>query len=281
MIMETKKIKTSHIIPFIILLIGAFTMITPFVWMISTALKESKAVYEIPPQWIPKPVDWVNFSEIWSASNLLVGIRNSFFITFVVITGCTITSSMAAFAFAKMNFPGKKVYFMALLSTMMVPGVVLLIPQFMMYTKFKWIDTLYPLIVPAALGNVSMIFFLRQYMSGLSTELIEAAKIDGCGYFKIYGRIFMPLSKPAISANVILLFMNTWNDYLGPALFTHSKNLQTVQVAIASLNSYYAEQTDIPVVMAASLVAILPVLVLFITCQKFFTESFAMTGIKG
>lgn len=279
--MKITKIKFSTIIPFAILLIGALTMITPFVWMLSTALKESKAVYQIPPQWIPNPVDWANFREIWSSSNLIIGLRNSIFITAIVIIGCTISSSMAAFAFAKMNFPGKSVYFMAMLSTMMVPGVVLLIPQFMMYTKFHWIDTFYPLIIPAALGNVSMIFFLRQYMSGLSSELIDAAKIDGCNYLKIYGKIFMPLSRPAIAANTILLFMNTWNDYLGPALFTNSKSLQTVQVAIASLNSYYVEQTDVPVVMAASLIAILPVLCLFITCQKFFTESFAMTGIKG
>lgn len=279
--MKNKKIKASVTIPFILLTIGAFTMIIPFVWMLSTALKESKLVYQIPPQWIPNPVDWKNFIEIWSASNLLIGFRNSIFITSVVITGCTITSSMAAFAFAKMDFPGKSKYFLALLSTMMVPGVVLLIPQFMMYTKFHWIDTFYPLIVPAALGNVSMIFFMRQYMSGLSSELIDAAKIDGCSYFGIYGKIFMPLSQPAIAANTILLFMNTWNDYLGPALFTNSKNLQTVQVAIGSLNAYYAEQTDIPVVMAASLVGIIPVLTLFITCQKYFIESFAMTGIKG
>lgn len=275
------KFKLSHIIPFLLLSIGAFTMLVPFVWMLSTALKESKLVYQIPPQWIPNPVDWKNFAEIWTSSNLLIGFRNSIFITAIVITCCTITSSMAAFAFAKMNFPGKSVYFLALLSTMMVPGVVLLIPQFMIYTKFSWIDTLYPLIVPAALGNVSMIFFLRQYMTGLSNELIDAAKMDGCSYPRIYARIFMPLCGPAIAANTILLFMNTWNDYLGPALFTNSQKLQTVQVAISTLNSYYAEQTDVPVVMAASLVAILPVLLLFIICQKYFTESFAMTGIKG
>lgn len=279
--MKSKKIKFSTIIPFVILLIGAITMIIPFVWMLSTALKESKAVYQIPPQWIPNPVDWANFREVWTSSNLLIGLRNSVFITTIVIIGCTISSSMAAFALAKMNFPGKNIYFLAMLSTMMVPGVVLLIPQFMMYTKFHWIDTFYPLIVPVALGNVSMIFFLRQYMSGLSSELIDAAKIDGCNYVRIYAKIFMPLCGPAIAANTILLFMNTWNDYLGPALFINSKSLQTVQVVIASLNSYYAEQTDVPVVMAASLIAILPVLVLFITCQKFFTESFAMTGIKG
>lgn len=275
------KIKRGHILPFLILLLGAITMITPFVWMLSTSLKESRLVYQIPPKWIPDPVDWANYKEVWTSSNLLVGFRNSIFVTATVIVCCTITSSMAAFAFAKLIFPGKGMYFLALLSTMMVPGVVLLIPQFMMYTKLSWIDTFYPLIIPASLGNVSMIFFLRQYMTGLSSELIDAAKIDGCSYPRVYAQIFMPLCRPAIAANTIILFMGTWNDYLGPTIFTNSRSLQTVQVAVASLNSYYAEQTDVPVVMAASLLSVIPVLLLFTVCQKYFTESFAMTGIKG
>jgi multiple sugar transport system permease protein len=126
-----------------------------------------------------------------------------------------------------------------------------------------------------------MIFFLRQYLSGLPKDLLEAAKIDGASYFGIYWRIYLPLMKTAIVANTILLFMTTWNDYFGPLIFTHSRDKQTVQVAIAMMNSHYAQQTDIPLVMAASLIAVLPVLVLFILCQKYFVDSFAMTGIKG
>lgn len=278
------KIKIKHPSNFIIvllLLIGAFTMVLPFVWMLSTSLKESKLVYQIPPQWIPNPVDWKNFIEIWYVSNIGTGLKNSVIITACVVLFSTLTSSMAAFSFAKINFPHKNIIFLALLSTTMVPFVVLLIPQFLMYSKINWIDTLLPLIIPASLGNVSMIFFLRQYMKGLSSELMDAAKVDGCGYPRIYYRIFLPLCGPAIAANVILLFMNTWNDYLAPIVFTNSAKYATIQVAIASLNSFYAEQTDFPIVMAASLVAILPILILFITCQKYFTESFAMSGIKG
>jgi multiple sugar transport system permease protein len=277
-----KKIKhSSNLIIVLLLLIGAFTMVLPFVWMLSTSLKESKLVYQIPPQWIPNPVDWKNFIEIWYVSNIGTGLKNSVIITACVVLFSTLTSSMAAFSFAKINFPHKNIIFLALLSTTMVPFVVLLIPQFLMYSKMNWIDTLLPLIIPASLGNVSMIFFLRQYMKGLSSELMDAAKVDGCGYPRIYYRIFLPLCGPAIAANVILLFMNTWNDYLAPVVFTNSAKYATIQVAIASLNSFYAEQTDFPIVMAASLVAILPILILFITCQKYFTESFAMSGIKG
>ena len=177
------KQKTSPLraVAFLALLAGACTMILPFVWMLSTSLKESNLVYTIPPQWIPNPVDWQNYRDVWSAANLLTGIKNSCVITFSVMAFSTLTSSMAAFAFAKLRFPGKNVIFMMLLATMMVPAVVLLVPDFIIYTKLKWIDTLLPMIVPASLCNVNNIFFMRQFMIGLPNGYLDAAKIDGCG----------------------------------------------------------------------------------------------------
>jgi len=276
-----RKTSLGRSITFLILLMGAFTMVLPFAWMLSTSLKEANLVYTIPPQWIPKPFDWKNYQEIWTASNLLVGARNSCIVTSIVLICSTITSSMAAFSFSKLDFPGKNIFFLMLLSTMMVPVVVLLVPQFIIYTKFKWIDTLLPLIVPASLCNVNNIFFMRQYLTGLPSDYLEASRIDGCSYYRAYWNIYLPLCKPAIMANAIMLFMGTWNDYFGPLIFTHSESKQTIQVAIAMMSSHYEQQTDIPLVMAASLIAVLPVLVLFITCQKYFTDSFAMSGIKG
>lgn len=276
-----KKTSPGRVVVFIILLIGAGTMLLPFVWMLSTSLKEANLVYTIPPQWIPDPVNWQNYIEIWTASNLLTGIKNSVIISVSVLVFCTLTSSMAAFSFSKLRFPFKNAIFVMLLTTIMVPLVVLLVPLFIIYTKVGWIDTLLPMIVPVSMCNIITIFFLRQYMTGLPRDLLDAAKIDGCGHFGAYWRIFLPLSKPAIVANVILLFMITWNDYFGPLVFTHSESKQTVQVAIAMLNSHYIQQTDVPLMMTASLVAILPVLILFILAQKYFTESLAMTGIKG
>ncbi len=276
-----RKTSPARVIVFIILLIGAATMVLPFLWMISTSLKQANLVYTIPPQWIPDPVNWQNYVKIWTSSNLLTGIKNSCIISASVLVFCTLTSSMAAFAFSKLNFRFKNAIFVMLLTTMMVPLVVLLVPLFIIYTKIGWIDTLLPMIVPASLCNINIIFFLRQYMTGLPRDLLDAAKIDGCGYFGAYWRIYLPLSKPAIVANIIMLFMATWNDYFGPLVFTHSESQQTIQVAIAMLNSHYIQQTDIPLMMTASLIAILPVLILFIICQKYFTESFAMTGIKG
>lgn len=276
-----RKTSIGRVLAFLILLLGAASMILPFAWMLSTSLKQANLVYTIPPEWLPMPVDWDNYREIWSASNIVTGITNSAIVSLTVLIMSTFTSTMVAFSFAKLHFPMKNALFVMLLSTMMVPGVVLLVPQFIIYTRIHWIDTLLPLIVPASLCNIGNIFFLRQYMTGLPDSYLDAAKIDGCSYFGAYWRIFLPLSKTAIIANVILLFMATWNDYFGPLIFTHSESLQTIQVAIAMLSSHYEQQTDIPLIMAASLIAVLPVLVLFITCQKYFADSFAMSGIKG
>ena len=277
------KMKTSpvRVLVFIILLMGASTMVIPFLWMLSTSLKEANCVYQVPPQWIPDPVDWMNYVELWKNSNLLIGIKNSVIVSACVVVFGTFSSSLSAFAFAKLDVPFKNFLFLCILSSMMVPGVVLLVPQYIIFSKIGWVNTLLPLIVPGAMGSVSMMFFLRQYMSGLPTDLLEAAKIDGCGYFKIYYRIFLPLCKPAIISNIIMSFMGIWNDYMGPMIYINDSKKQTIQVVIAMLNSYHATQTDIPLIMAAALIAILPVLTVFIICQDYFTESFALSGLKG
>lgn len=279
--MKKKENIPARVIAFIVILVGACTMLLPFAWMLSTSLKEANLVYTIPPQWIPKPIDWANYKEIWSAANLITGIKNSVIIVSVVLTLSTLSSSMAAFAFAKLNFPAKKTIFLMLLATMMVPGVVLIVPQFIVYTKLKWIDTLLPMIVPASLCNISNIFFMRQFIIGLPSNYLDAAKLDGCSYWGAYWRVYLPLCKPAIVTNAIMLFMATWNDYMTPLLYTHSEKRQTLQVAIAMMNSHYEQQTDIPLVMAASLISLLPVLILFIVCQKYFVDSIAITGVKG
>ena len=280
-IMEKRKTSPKRVIAFVILGIGACTMVLPFLWMLSTSLKDANLVYAIPPQWIPNPVDWENYRDIWSAANLLTGIKNSLIVTVLVLLFSTLTSSMAAFAFAKLKFPAKRIIFLMLLSTMMVPAAVLFVPQYIVYTKLHWIDTLLPLIIPASLCNISNTFFLRQFMTGLPSAYLDAAKIDGRSYFGAYLRIFLPLCKPAIITNAIMLFMATWNDYMNPMIFIHSDKRQTIQVAIAMMSSHYEQQTDIPLVMAASLIALLPVLILFITCQKYFVDSVAITGVKG
>ncbi|MGV3713186.1 carbohydrate ABC transporter permease [Pseudolysinimonas sp.] len=278
---NTAARRTGTAIAFVLMLLGGLTMVLPFLWMLSTSLKQSNLVFGYPPQWIPDPVDWANYVEVWDVAPLATGLLNSALVTGLVVVVGTFSSTMAAFAFAKLEFPHKRTIFYALLATIMIPLIVLLIPQFLVYIEIGWIDTLLPLIVPGLLGNVTMIFFLRQYMLGLASELLEAATIDGAGYFRIYWSIFLPLCRPAIAANVIIVFMATWNDYLTPLIFTNSPENSTVQLVIASLNSYYAEQTDFPMIMAASIIAVVPVVVLFSLLQKHFVDSFAFSGIKG
>jgi multiple sugar transport system permease protein len=278
---NTAARRTGTVVAFALMFLGSLTMVLPFLWMLSTSLKQSKTVFDFPPQWIPDPVDWANYAEVWDIVPLGTGLLNSLIVTVSVVVVGTFSSTMAAFAFAKLDFPHKRAIFVGLLATIMVPIVVLIIPQFLLYVELGWIDTLLPLIVPGLLGNVTMIFFLRQYMLGLASELLEAAKLDGAGFLRIYWSIFLPLCKPAIAANVIIVFMATWNDYLGPLIFTNSPENATVQLVIASFSAYYAEQTDFPMVMTASIIAVIPVVILFTAAQKYFVDSFAFSGIKG
>ncbi|WP_179872737.1 carbohydrate ABC transporter permease [Microcella indica] len=273
--------RTGTSVAFVLMFAGAVTMVLPFLWMLSTSLKQSNLVFGA-PEWIPDPVDWANYAEVWDAAPLATGLLNSVIVTVVVVVLGVFSSTMAAFAFAKLDFPHKRTIFVVLLSTIMIPLVVMILPQFLVFAQIGWTDTLLPLIVSGLLlTNATMIFFLRQYMFGIATELLEAAKLDGAGYLRIYWSIFLPLCKPAIAANVIIVFMTTWNDYLGPLIFTSSPDKSTVQLVIASLNAYHAEQTDYPLIMAASIIAVLPVVILFIAAQKYFVDSFAFSGIKG
>lgn len=278
---NTAARRTGTTIAFVLMLLGALTMVLPFLWMVSTSLKESNLVFSFPPQWIPDPVDWSNYVEVWDVAPLAQGLLNSALVTVLVVVVGTFSSTMAAFAFAKIDFPHKRTIFLALLATIMIPVIVLLIPQFLVFAEIGWIDTLLPLIVPGLLGNVTMIFFLRQYMLGLASELLEAAKLDGAGYLRTYWSVFLPLCRPAIAANVIIVFMATWNEYMAPLIFTHSPENSTVQLVIASLNSFYEEQTDFPMIMAASIIAVLPVVIVFTALQRYFVDSFAFSGIKG
>lgn len=218
---KKKKEKFINTILFFILLIGSLIMIVPLLWMVSTSVKNKLDVFAMPPVWIPTEINWSKYSEIWTKGPLLNGLLNSLKVYLSVTIIGTFTSSLAAFA--KLHFPYKNTIFLALLGTMMIPFAIIMIPQFIIFSKIGWVDTLKPLIIPGLFGNVSMIFFLRQYMSGLPTDLIEAARIDGCSFFKIFYKIIFPLSGPAISAQIILWFMAIWNDYLAPSIYKYTR----------------------------------------------------------
>ncbi|MGG7152623.1 carbohydrate ABC transporter permease [Clostridium neonatale] len=278
---KKKKEKIINTILFLILLLGSLVMIVPLLWMVSTSVKNKLDVFAMPPVWIPTEINWSKYSEIWTKGPLLSGLINSLKVCLSVTIVGTFTSSLAAFAFAKLRFPYKNQIFLALLGTMMIPFAIVMIPQFIIFSKIGWVDSLKPLIIPGLFGNVSMIFFLRQYMQGIPTDLIEAARIDGCSFFKIFYKIIFPLSGPAISAQIILWFMGIWNDYLAPSIYINTPEKMTIQTVIQSFNATYAIQTDYPLIMAASVMSMLPIIIVFIVFQKWIIESIAISGVKG
>ncbi|WP_214749540.1 MULTISPECIES: carbohydrate ABC transporter permease [unclassified Exiguobacterium] len=276
-----KKDRITDIFVFIFLTMGAIVMIAPLLWMVSTSLKSKDEVFSLPPVWIPTDISFNKYLEIWNMGPLLSGISNSLIVALSVTIVGTFTSSLAAFAFAKLNFRGKNKIFLLLFASVMIPYPVLMIPQFMMFSEIGWVDTLLPLIVPGLFGNIFMIFFLRQFLNSIPNSIIEAAKIDGCSYFQIFYKIVFPLIKPAVAAQLILWFMAIWNDYLGPILYLNSPEKQTLQLVIANFNASYAIQSDYPLIMAASVVALLPMLIVFMIFQKQIIESIAISGVKG
>lgn len=278
---KKKKEKIINTILFLVLLLGSLVMIVPLLWMVLTSVKNKLDVFAMPPVWIPTEINWSKYSEIWTKGPLLSGLINSLKVCLSVTIVGTFTSSLAAFAFAKLRFPYKNQIFLALLGTMMIPFAIVMIPQFIIFSKIGWVDSLKPLIIPGLFGNVSMIFFLRQYMQGIPTDLIEAARIDGCSFFKIFYKIIFPLSGPAISAQIILWFMGIWNDYLAPSIYINTPEKMTIQTVIQSFNATYAIQTDYPLIMAASVMSMLPIIIVFIVFQKWIIESIAISGVKG
>lgn len=266
----------------IILCVGSIIMLAPFVWTISTSLKDQRNVFEIPPKWIPDPATFKNYITAWNDSPLLSGFMNSMIIVVFVLVIGLFVSTMAAYAFAKIEFPFKDAIFLSLLGTMMIPFSVVMIPQFIGFSHINWTDTLLPLIVPGLFGNIVVIFFLRQYLAGgLPNELVEAAKLDGSSFFRTFWTIALPVAKPAIAAQAALSFMGIWNDFMGPLIYLSSPQKQTIQVLIASMQSQYMGSSNYPVILAASIISMIPVILVFFFCQRYFIESMAISGLKG
>ncbi|MET0434796.1 MULTISPECIES: carbohydrate ABC transporter permease [unclassified Cellulomonas] len=277
----TAQNRVVNTILFVVLALGAVVMIAPLLWMATTALKTKAEVFALPPVWIPDAPQWDTFVRMWTEAPILSGFKNSIIVAGTVTIVGSITSSLAAFALAKMRLPFKNAIFLGLLTGLMIPFPTLMIPQFVMFSKIGWVDTLLPLIVPLLFGNIVMIFFLRQYLSSVPDSMVEAAKIDGASYLQVFRKMIFPLIRPAIAAQFILWFMTIWNDYLAPILYLNTESKQTLQVVIANLNVEYATQRDYPLIMAASFVALLPILVVFLIFQRQIIESVALTGAKG
>ncbi|MEK3889352.1 carbohydrate ABC transporter permease [Bacillus sp. FSL K6-3431] len=277
-----RREKILNLWAFLILLSGTAMMLIPFIWSISTSLKDQKNIFQVPPKWIPDPVTFQHYIDVWKEIPMLSGFINTLIVVVLVLVVGIFTSTMAAYAFAKIDFPFKEAIFLALLGTMMIPFAVVMIPQFIMFSKLNWVDTLLPLIIPGLFGNIVVVFFLRQFLqTALPDELLDAAKIDGSGFFRTFFSMVLPVAKPAIAAQAALGFMGIWNDFLGPLIYLHSPEKQTIQVIIASMQAQYMSSSNYPLILAASVISMIPCVIVFLFAQKHFIQSLAISGIKG
>lgn len=275
------KNRIQNGIIFVIMALVSFTMLFPFLWMVSTSFKEKKEAVSIAFSLIPSTFTVDAYKRVFEVIPLLSGFKNTLLIAIPEIICGTFASAMAAFAFAKMKIPCKKFFFMGVLSTMMIPSVVNLIPQYVTWGKLGVTDSLLPLFIPNLLGNISVMFFLRQFLSGMPNEYIEAARIDGAGWFKIFRTIFLPLMKPALATQIITWFMGIWNDFLAPLVYIDSENKYTLQLTLRLLDAMGRQTMEYPLIMAGSVLSCIPLILLFVCFQRYFIDSMVISGIKG
>jgi multiple sugar transport system permease protein len=263
---------------YVALIAGAIVMLYPFVYMISTSLKSPAQVYLFPPRWIPTPIQWSNYP----AALGRMGYRpffNSFFFTAAVVLGQGLVTTMGGYAFARLRFPARNVLFIAYLGTMMIPAVVVSIPTFVIVARLGWQDTYQGLIVPILASGAFGTFLFRQFFMTIPEELGDAATVDGANALDIFWRIYLPLSKPALTAYGVITALSAWNLYLWPLIVLQSDELKPVTLIIAQFSS--SMNTQLNLMMAAVAISLLPIFLLYVIGQRFFIEGIAMTGLKG
>ncbi|MBU1175435.1 MAG: carbohydrate ABC transporter permease [Alphaproteobacteria bacterium] len=273
-----RRVNWGLITTYVIVILVTLTMLAPFIWMISASLKLDRDVFAFPIQWIPENPRWENFVEIWTKIPLGLFVMNTFQLTIIVTILQLLTSSFAAYAFAKLRFPYRNALFLAYIATIAMPWQVYMVPQFVMMRGFGLTNTLTALVCLQAFTAFG-VFLMRQFYMSIPDELCEAARIDGMSEYGIWWRIMLPLSMPAISTLTIFTFVTTWNDFLGPLIYLTKTEVKTIQIGIRMFISQYTQEYGL--IMAASVVSLIPVLIVFLALQRFFVEGIASTGLKG
>lgn len=254
--------------------------IVPFYWMVSTSFKTAGQAYQFPPSWIPNPWSLEGYQSIWGTSvpfNLFI--RNTIFITTISVFGTLFSSTLVAYAFARLHWVGRDLWFIVLLATMMLPYQVVMIPVYVIFRKFGWLDTYLPLIVPAFTGNAFYIFLIRQFFMSIPKDLEDAARVDGASSLRILWQIFLPNAKPVLLTVLLFAFVAGWNDFFGPLLYLRKLEQMTVSVGLSMFAGYRAPNW--PAITAASTLSILPIVIMFILFQRYFVKGIVLTGMKG
>lgn len=277
---KAKKIVVKVVL-YVLLSFVAVLTVFPYLWMVFTTFKDPLEAMMPSLDLFPKVFSVDSYFKLADQTpSFLRSMGNTMIIELVVVPVGTIVSALAAFSFAKMRLPCKRFLLLFLMSGMMVPYAAVLLPQYRAYSSLGWTGTLLPLIVPGLFGNIGMMFFFIQYMKNTPDSLIEAGRIDGAGWLRIFWTIVLPTIVPAIAAQVIFWFLGIWNDYFAPSVYLSGSNWLTVQALLAILNDNNARRPDLPLVMAGATISSLPIIVLYVVFQKYFVQSLALTGIK-
>lgn len=275
---DKRKITLGRITLYLVLILIAIIMLVPFLWMLSASLKLDKDVFTMPIKWIPAEPRWDNYIKICQKIPLFTFLMNTTKLTLIITALQLLTSSFAAYAFAKLDFKHRNMLFLAYIATIAMPWQVYMVPQFIMMRGLHLNDTHLAMICLQAFSAFG-VFMMRQFYQSVPDSLCEAARIDGMNEYQIYGKIMLPLSKPALSTLIIFTFVGTWNDFLGPSIYLTTESKKTLQIGLRMFIGQYSSEYGL--IMAASVISLIPVLIVFLIFQRYFVEGIAATGVKG
>ena len=274
-----RKNRKIRIISYILLAVISVMMLFPFFWMVRSAFMTNREITTVPIQWIPSHFNFDNFVEAFTEDNFARYFLNSAIIVCINMVGAILSSSFIAFGFARLTFKGRGLWFALLLSTMMIPYTVLMIPQFLIWQAVGGYNTFLPLTVPCFFGSAFNVFLVRQFYMGIPKEYDEAALVDGANYFVIYSRIILPMAKPVLCSVGVFTFMNTWNDFMGPLLYLDKPELKTVSLALQNFMGQHTSKWNL--LMAVATVITVPMIVVYFAAQRYFIEGITFSGLKG
>jgi multiple sugar transport system permease protein len=267
-----------RVVGYAALVLAAAALLLPFYWMVVASLKTNNDVFTVPIKWLPDPVVWRNYADIWQRSDMTTWLRNTLLLSVVVTTLQVLTGSFAAYGFARVRFPGRNLLFLAYVGTLAVPWQSYMIPQFILMSKLQLSNTLWSIVAIQAFGAFG-VFLMKQFYETIPEELSESARVDGLSEFGIYRRIMLPLARPALASLALITFVTTWNDYVGPLIYLRSPELRTIQLGLNTFISQY--NAEHALIMTGSVLSVLPVAVIFLLGQRYFVEGIATTGLKG
>ncbi len=263
----------------ILVVTGAFFFMLPFAWMVSTSLKQGAYVMRMPPVWVPPKFMWENYIIPWTMQKFSLFYRNTAIICTLCIMGTMCASTVVAYSFARLRYPGRNIMFLTVLASLMLPGQVTLIPTYVLFSKLGWVDTWYPLIVPTSLGSAFHIFLLRQYFMTISRELDDAAKIDGCSIMGVFFRIILPLSRPVLGVVGIYELMYWWNNFFTPLIYLNRPERMTISIGLRLFQT--RDEGHLEWTMAMTVLSVIPLIVVFFMAQRRFIQGIVISGIKG